>query len=312
MDTLADDAPAAPALPWKVSWVPRVRRVVAAIDFSPSGRALAKAAVALVEQHWLAKLTLVHVVPPAPWLEGSAQERLGAGKKLMGDLLDTLDPESRPDARVVEGQPAPEICRVADKLDADLIMLASHGRTGLHRALWGSIAEAVVHKAGCSVLVFKPMVPFGNQIGQVPARTRRVAVAFDGSAGAKAALSAALQFARHGAEQLTLIRAVEPSSIIVAPYSDPWEGNRQMELAREELANAAKALDPALDVKTNVQLGDAWRVITEAVVQLNADLLVMGVQKRWQLGGSLLGSTCERTVRHAVCPVLIVKPAAVH
>ena len=60
------------------------------------------------------------------------------------------------DEVVVHGDAAPEIVRVAKERGADLIVIASHGRTGLGRILFGSTAEAVVRHAHCPVLVVKP------------------------------------------------------------------------------------------------------------------------------------------------------------
>src|ERR1043165_10247979 len=58
--------------------------------------------------------------------------------------------------RCVHGDAAAEIVRVAAESEADLIVISSHGRTGLGRMIFGSTAEAVVRHAGCPVLVVKP------------------------------------------------------------------------------------------------------------------------------------------------------------
>jgi len=57
---------------------------------------------------------------------------------------------------VVHGEAAAEIVRVAREREVDLIVIASHGRTGLGRILFGSTAEAVVRHSPCPVLVVKP------------------------------------------------------------------------------------------------------------------------------------------------------------
>ena len=57
---------------------------------------------------------------------------------------------------IVHGEAAAEIVRVAKEKNADLIVLSSHGRTGIGRILFGSTAEAVVRHASCPVLVVKP------------------------------------------------------------------------------------------------------------------------------------------------------------
>ena len=59
---------------------------------------------------------------------------------------------------IVHGEAATEIVRVAKERDVDIIVIASHGRTGLGRILFGSTAEAVVRHAACPVLVVKPPV----------------------------------------------------------------------------------------------------------------------------------------------------------
>jgi nucleotide-binding universal stress UspA family protein len=56
---------------------------------------------------------------------------------------------------VLEGQPAPAICQAARRLPADLIVIATHGRTGLTRLFLGSVAELVVRTAPCNVLVVR-------------------------------------------------------------------------------------------------------------------------------------------------------------
>jgi nucleotide-binding universal stress UspA family protein len=81
--------------------------------------------------------------------------------------LRTLDPH---DARVVierhlvEGDPAMEILRMAREADCDLIVMGTHGRTGLGRLLMGSVAEAVVRKAACPVLTIKTPTPMGKSV----------------------------------------------------------------------------------------------------------------------------------------------------
>lgn len=57
---------------------------------------------------------------------------------------------------ITHGEPAAEIVRVANERRVDLIVIATHGRTGLQRMLFGSTAESVVRHAACPVLVVKP------------------------------------------------------------------------------------------------------------------------------------------------------------
>jgi len=61
----------------------------------------------------------------------------------------------RAERQLVEGDPVSEILRVAREMPADLIVMGTHGRTGLERLLMGSVAEEVLRKATCPVLTVK-------------------------------------------------------------------------------------------------------------------------------------------------------------
>jgi nucleotide-binding universal stress UspA family protein len=77
------------------------------------------------------------------------------------------------------GDPAAEILRVAQAVKADLIVLGTHGRTGLGRLLMGSVAEQVVRRAPCPVVTVKAPLPQGGP-GEGPAR--ETAASADGGA----------------------------------------------------------------------------------------------------------------------------------
>ena len=86
-------------------------------------------------------------------LEDSAERELPQLAEC--DELDGLEVEEV----IVHGDPAAEIVRVASEREVDLIVVSSHGRTGLGRIIFGSTAEAVVRHAICPVLVVKPPLP---------------------------------------------------------------------------------------------------------------------------------------------------------
>ena len=137
-------------------------RVLAPTDFSDQahrGVDLARSMVQRAED-----LTIVHVAPPA--------ESFGAGDPALAwqvvsdqarsdDLTQMLarqfsDPQYEGvNFEVAFGAPAEEIAELASKIDADLIVLPSHGRSGLARLMIGSVAERVVRMAHCPVLVLR-------------------------------------------------------------------------------------------------------------------------------------------------------------
>lgn len=130
-------------------------------DFSQYSEYAFQLACSLARDHG-AKLIVLHVVPPPQMVvyEGMPISqpaptlyREGAEERLK--QIKPADPEVKIEYRLEEGPPAPEILRVAKETKADLIVMGTHGWTGLARLLMGSIAEQVVRKAPCPVLTLK-------------------------------------------------------------------------------------------------------------------------------------------------------------
>lgn len=100
---------------------------------------------------------LVPIVPPSPgivWGTVDDQERL---LRVREALDETLERKGYADSvsHVIIGQPANAVADLAAEVNADLVIVTSHGRTGLVRAALGSVAERIVRLAPCPVLVLK-------------------------------------------------------------------------------------------------------------------------------------------------------------
>jgi nucleotide-binding universal stress UspA family protein len=128
-------------------------------DFSSYSDHAFELACALARDYG-ARLVVLHVVAPPPvvFTEGEVPPdpefvRKDAEKHL--EQLRAPDPEQRFERRLAEGQPVEEILKAIEDLDADLVVLGTHGRTGLKRLLMGSVAEQVLRKAPCPVLTVK-------------------------------------------------------------------------------------------------------------------------------------------------------------
>ncbi|MEQ8786934.1 MAG: universal stress protein [Pirellulaceae bacterium] len=107
-----------------------------------------------------ARLVIVHV-EEAPAVYGGGELYYGVPDPSLDDLKAMLsrvvprDPQVPYEHRLLEGEPATAITRLAEELSADLIVMATHGRTGLSRLVMGSVAEAIVRRASCPVLTVK-------------------------------------------------------------------------------------------------------------------------------------------------------------
>jgi universal stress protein A len=137
--------------------------IVCAVDFSTCSRAALERAAELARR-FDARLTLVHVwtdplvsgaavgLPVPPSLAEDQEKELGG--KLEGWREEAGRLAGRDvAARLESGAPVAEIARVAREQHADLVVIGTHGRTGVKRALLGSVAEGVVRHAPCAVLV---------------------------------------------------------------------------------------------------------------------------------------------------------------
>jgi nucleotide-binding universal stress UspA family protein len=142
----------------------RVQEILLATDFSPYSNQAYFHAVALAESN-NAGLHIAHVLTPSPAPplvlgEGLPPEPVGEADGAAywrGQLeqIRPLNPRIPVRHTLLVGDPADEILRYAADARCDLIVLGTHGRTGLARLLMGSVAERVLRGAPCSVLVVK-------------------------------------------------------------------------------------------------------------------------------------------------------------
>src|SRR5271166_301911 len=136
-----------------------IQSVLYATDFSAQAEAAFPLAVALARDYG-ANLFISHVVPIPMFAyttgdiaavpQGSIDEVRGQLKQ-----LNPKDPAIRVEYAIAEGDPATEILQLAQKFRCDLIVMGTHGRTGLSRLVAGSVAEEVMRSAPCPVLTVR-------------------------------------------------------------------------------------------------------------------------------------------------------------
>jgi universal stress protein A len=116
------------------------------------------------------ELLIVHIEEPGAIYVIGGTDHYGAampGSKEVSKLLEAVKPDDanvRCHHRLLHGNPADEIVRLAEEEEVDAIVMATHGRSGLTHLLMGSVAEAVVRRAGCPVLTFKPEQTAAQQV----------------------------------------------------------------------------------------------------------------------------------------------------
>jgi len=154
----------------------RIEKILYATDFSSYSNQAYFHAVALAENHG-AVLTVVHVyvpgVKPAGGVPRGQTEQEYWHEQL--EQIRPVDPRIPVYHVLLEGDPAAEIVRYARHTGIDLIVLGTHGRTGLERFLMGSVAEKVLREAPCSVLVVK--LPKGIPVAETGGATLAISPA---------------------------------------------------------------------------------------------------------------------------------------
>lgn len=293
------------------------RRLLIARDFSPcSDRALALGLDLAARTG--ATLHLVHaeVLHGDPYGKPAdaagtldkMRERLKEGIEHDRDPNTAYQPESVPieHAVVRDVAAAPALIRYADERDVDLIVLGTHGRRGLRRAVLGSVAEEVARLAPCSVLAVRGGEEFAPDT---------ILAAVDFSEGSRVALEQAARLAELYGAQLSLVHVAEEvpvpafyDSALVSVYAYASGFNEHALNYLHAFAEEVLGKEGALRAKCQVETGAPASVIVKAVEEAEADLVVVGTRGLSGFRRLLLGSVAERVLRFAPVPVLVARP----
>lgn len=294
-----------------------IRQVLCPIDFSPVSLRALRYASATAERAGASLVVLNVFTAPLPLrvtlpqYAGSMLDRR-ARSRLIGQLDEAASPARqrgvRATVRVSEGDTVDEILRTAETVGADLIVMGTHGRGGLQRLILGSVTARTLRRSPTPVLAVPP-ADGSDDADSVP-RFAKILCAVDFSEESLAALRYALSVP--GGEAVTVVHVLEwlaEDERLVTASVDVGELRRRYELdVRASLEEAVSGVAtsgermPALMIARDAP----YRGILQAADDLPADLIVMGVGGPGA-GDGILGSTTDRVVRAARCPVLTVR-----
>lgn len=194
----------------------------------------------------------------------------------------------------------------AKELRSGLIILGTHGRTGLNKLLLGSVAERVVRQSTV------PVMTVGSKVAQgleVDGKFHRVLLATDFAPGSAAIAEYATSLAERNQAELVLLHACKRRKKAKADKFGDLSVAEALHQLRELVPDADKL---QRDPETLVEFGDAGTQILEVAERKKADLIVMGVRKRGNLLAAthLETGTMHNVVARAICPVLTMRPMA--
>ncbi|HEX6086190.1 MAG TPA: universal stress protein [Thermoanaerobaculia bacterium] len=188
------------------------------------------------------------------------------------------------ETRIVDDAPARAILETADAIDADLIVMGTHGRTGWRRVLLGSVAEKVVHHTDRRVLCIPPGA--APSIGKIVCPVNFTAIA------------------RTALEEAATLAATFDAELLVVHVTDAAEDGRDVE------GEFAAWIEPHVRTRCRythvVAHGNAAEETISAAHEAQADLIVLGSRHHRFADASVIGATTERVIRFAKRPVMAV------
>ncbi len=297
---------------------PKPINILVPTDFSRNAAEALRFAVPLARQLG-GKITLLHAID-LEVISGmlSAIRIINAMNKSANEdaahrldkLARTTVPPELLEKKVVRfAPPHVGIPETARELKMDLIVISTQGCTGLQHVLLGSTAARVVRHASCPVLTVRPVagarVPGPKAAGLGPI-IKRILVPVVFSEECDSSIRFATTLARMMQARLTLLHVVAPLPHNYTKYIvEIQQYDAEAKLEAEQKLKALAATVPQ-DIKTQVLLRQdtPHRGIINAARQDRCDLIALRTRGLKGLKNYILGSTAEKVVRHALCPVL--------
>lgn len=283
-----------------------VTHIVAATDLSESSLPALRFA-RLYADRFAAKVTVAYTDPlvyPFDYMTPVEGFHLDPTPEHAAHLRDEVSQHAGPvmqgrewDIDVTVGQPIPGILAAAARKHADLIVIGTHLRRGWRRALLGSISDGVLHGSRCPVLT----VADREEVARAGFHVTKIVCPVNFTDVARESLHVAARIAEAFGASLTVVHVLETDDVT----NIGADAEKMREWVTPELQDRVAYRDLV------VRGGAAERVLDSAD-EIGADLLVIGAQHKRFRNATVIGTTAERLIRFASCPVLVVPREPVH
>jgi nucleotide-binding universal stress UspA family protein len=295
------------------------QKILCPVDFSDSSDRALDYALAMGKRYG-SRVSVMHVLPTVlagpdlyPYLtepvlaSGEARER---AYRRLGDFVHrALADDIGAEVILEDGDVVEEVLNKAKRLDADLVIMGTHGRRGFRRLLLGSVTERVLRQSEAPVLSISPSAP---SVGTDRGPFRKILCAVDFSPASLAGLSVGLALRQENAELLVLhiVEFYLPPALGEAVAFDATElrgrhrlqGHAKLEELLPKEARAHTQLETVV-----LESKSPYQEILRTAEREGCDLIVMGVAGRSSADLLFFGSTANHVVRAAACPVLTVR-----
>ena len=297
----------------------QLKSIICTTDFSDYSNHSIRYGIALAKE-FRAKLYVCHVVdlPSAGMYGETIPDPVEQQHRIMNytreQLKEIIGEEPFDwEPLITVGHAASEIARMAEEKEVDLAISATHGRSGLKRLILGSVTERLMRTLPCPLLVVRTMehdfiTPTDQEI-----RLQRILVGCDFSPDSSVAFQYGLSLAQEFQAELHLIHVIAP--LVYKDLLKPAKGlGEEVEQdVRDRLNEGLANMVPEearnwCAAKTSLLAGHPHEELTKYAVVNNIDLIILGVRGHGLVETLFVGSTTDRVVRRAPCPVLSVRP----
>jgi nucleotide-binding universal stress UspA family protein len=216
-------------------------------------------------------------------------------------------PNPKTSCHIRSGRAFDQVVKLADQIDADLIVTSTHGYTGLRHVFLGSTAERIVRHSTRPVFVARRAMT-----GRLsPPRLKKIVVPLDFSKCSEIGLHYAVELARCFGAKLFLVHVVRLDYRLMADGYAMYAAEEILksahEAAEEEMRRVVAATDfGKVEFQTSIKTGSPENRVCSYAQETSADVIVTSTHGRTGFQHVLIGSTAEHIVRYAECPVLVV------
>lgn len=279
--------------------IAKMEKLLIATDGSEYSKSALREAINLAKT-CSSKLLAISVVKTNPEFEDLVPQVIEKLEKEVREHLESIKKMASKegiDCEVIvhlSEEPYQDIVDVAEKNKVNMIIVGTHGRTGLKRLMMGSVTAKVIGHSPCNVLV----VPLHAKV-----ECRNILIATDGSKYSDAAASEAIGIAKRCGSSLIVLSVAFSDKEITLPEDD-----EEIILAKDTVKKITELAEKE-GIKTEgiVVQGREYEGIIGTAKQKHADLIVVGSHGRTGIERLLMGSVTERVIGHTESAVLVVK-----
>jgi len=293
----------------------KLNAVICATDLSEGSNKALPIAAQMARRHG-AKLIVAHIIDlPAVTPYGETmvdpQELRSrveqSAKAQVTDILAHCEPADW-ELNIAIGYPAKEILSMVEEVGADMVVAATHTRSGIERLLLGSVSRKLMHTLNVPLLI----VPGDMPQEQLERDLEDVLIACDFSPDSGYAIRWGIDFAQAFGAKLTMATVIENTQLSQLLKLDPQKEHGMAEKLQNDLHQ--KLLDSVpeeyrdvIKPETVVLAGQPHEELNKYAILNHIDLIVMGVHGRGIIENLLVGSTTDRLVRLGQFPVMAVR-----